>query len=129
MSSKRKTSSFNREKIVKRICKRSVNLGGSRFFNNFQNSKLCEDIEKTNKKIEEFDKRMGKMEKSIEKIMDFMKEINAKINRVETILDNDLKKDIVIEDLTHNLQCMKLNNDELEYKLKNKKKNNYCFYS
>ena len=33
---------------------------------------------------------MGKMEKSIEKIMDFMKEINAKVNRVETILDNDL---------------------------------------
>ena len=129
MSSKRKTSSFNREKIVKRICKRSVNLGGNRFFNNFQNSKLSEDIEKTNKKIEEFDERMGKMEKSIEKIMDFMREINAKVNRVETILDNDLKKDIVIEDLTHNLRCMKLNNDELEYKLKNKKKNNYCFYS
>ena len=122
MSSKRKTSSFNREKIVKRICKRSVNLGGNRFLDNFQNSKLS-------KKIEEFDKRMGKMEKSIEKIMEFMKEINAKVNRVETILDNDLKKDIVIEDLTHNLRCMKLNNDELEYKLKNKKKNNYCFYS
>lgn len=122
MSSKRKTSSFNREKIVKRICKRSVNLAGNQFFDNFQNSKLT-------KKMEEFDKRMGKMEKSIEKIMEFMKEINAKVNRVETILDNDLKKDIVIEDLTHNLQCMKLNYDELEYKLKNKKKNNYCFYS
>ena len=122
MSSKRKTSSFNREKIVKRICKRSVNLAGNQFFDNFQNSKLT-------KKMEEFDKRMGKMEKSIEKIMEFMKEINAKVNRVETILDNDLKKDIVIDDLTHNLQCMKLNNDELKYKLKNDKKENYCFYS
>lgn len=122
MSSKRKTSSFNKEKIVKRICKRSVNLAGNQFFDNFQNSKLT-------KKMEEFDKRMGKMEKSIEKIMEFMKEINAKVNRVETILDNDLKKDIVIEDLTHNLQCMKLNNDELKYKLKNDKKENYCFYS
>lgn len=129
MSSKRKTSSFNREKNVKRICKRSVNLGGSRFFNNFQNSKLYEDIEKTNKKIEEFDKRMGKMEKFIEKIMDFMREINAKVNRVETILENDLKKDIVIEDLTHNLHCMKLNNEELKYKLNNDKNDNYCFYS
>ena len=122
MSSKRKTSSFNKEKIVKRICKRSVNLEGNRFFDNFQNSRLT-------KKIEEFDKRMEKMEKSIEKIMGFMKEINAKVNKVETILENDLKKDIVIEDLTYNLQCMKLNKDELEYKLKNKKKNNYCFYS
>lgn len=122
MSSKRKTSSFNKEKIVKRICKRSVNLAGNQFFDNFQNSKLT-------KKMEEFDKRMGKMETSIEKIMEFMKEINAKVNRVETILDNDLKKDIVIEDLTHNLQCMKLNNDELKYKLKNDKKENYCFYS
>ena len=129
MSSKRKTSSFNKEKNVKRICKRSVNLGGNRFFNNFQYSKLSEDIEKTNKKMENFDKRMDKMEKSIEKIMDFMKGINGKVNRVETILDNDLKKDIVIDDLTHNLQCMKLNNDELKYKLKNDKKENYCFYS
>jgi hypothetical protein len=122
MSSKRKTSSFNKEKIVKRICKRSVNLAGNQFFDNFQNSKLT-------KKMEEFDKRMGKMEKSIEKIMDFMREINAKVNRVETILENDLKKDIVIEDLTHNLHCMKLNNEELKYKLNNDKNDNYCFYS
>lgn len=122
MSSKRKTSSFNKEKIVKRMCKRSVNLAGNQFFDNFQNSKLT-------KKMEEFDKRMGKMEKSIEKIMDFMREINAKVNRVETILENDLKKDIVIEDLTHNLHCMKLNNEELKYKLNNDKNDNYCFYS
>lgn len=122
MSSKRKTSSFNKEKIVKRMCKRSVNLGGNRFFDNFQYSKL-------NEKIEEFDKKMEKMEKSIEKIMDFMKEINTKVNKVETILDNDLKKDIVIDDLTHNLHCMKLNNEELKYKLNNDKNDNYCFYS
>lgn len=124
MSSKRKTSSFNKEKIVKRICKRSVNLEGNRFFNNFQYSNL-------NEKIEEFDKKMEKMEKSIKKIMDFMKEINTKVNKVETILDNDLKKDIVIDDLTHNLHCMKLNNEELKYKLnnnKNDKNDNYCFF-
>lgn len=58
-----------------------------------------------------------------------MREINAKVNRVETILENDLKKDIVIEDLTHNLHCMKLNNEELKYKLNNDKNDNYCFYS
>ena len=124
MSSKRKTSSFNKEKIVKRMCKRSVNLEGNRFFNNFQYSNL-------NEKIEEFDKKMEKMEKSIKKIMDFMKEINTKVNKVETILDNDLKKDIVIDDLTHNLHCMKLNNEELKYKLnidKNDKNDNYCFF-
>jgi len=123
MYSKRKTSSFNKEKIVKRMCKRSVNLEGNRFFNNFQYFNL-------NEKIEEFDKKMEKMEKSIKKIMDFMKEINTKVNKVETILDNDLKKDIVIDDLTHNLHCMKLNNEELKYKLNNKndKNDNYCFF-
>ena len=128
MSSKRKTSSFNKEKIVKRMCKSSVNLEGNRFFNNFQYSNF--QYSNLNEKIEEFDKKMEKMEKSIKKIMDFMKEINTKVNKVETILDNDLKKDIVIDDLTHNLHCMKLNNEELKYKLNNKndKNDNYCFF-
>lgn len=84
-----------KRKCKKGISKRSAKLGG--YFN----------------MMDKFDK----MDKMVEKMMEMMNVMNKRVANIESIVEKEIKKDIEIDELNHSIKCLKLNNDELKYKL------------
>jgi len=82
----------NKRMCKKGISKRSANLGG-----------YVDNVDK-----------VGKM---VGKMMEMMKVMNKRVANIESIVEKDIKKDLEIDELNHSIKCLKLNNDELKYKL------------
>ena len=60
---------------------------------------------------------MKKMSTAMAKMMKKISNIEQKVARVETIVENDTKKDFEIEDLNYKLRTMELTNGELMSKI------------
>lgn len=120
MNSKRKISSNingngmdNKRMCKKSISKRSANLGG--YVDMIRGFDMMEKVDK-----------MGKM---VGKMMEIMEVMNKRVANIESIVEKDIKKDLEIDELNHSIKCLKLNNDELKYRLnKNGKEIKNDFY-
>ena len=97
MSSKRKSSQKS-DNIMKRM---RLSIKQDKTFN--QNMFILEE--------------MKKMSMAMSKMMKKISNIEQKVARVETIVENDNKKDMEIEDLNYKLQTMELTNGELMSKI------------
>ena len=90
-----------KRKCKKGISKRSAKLGG--YVNMIRGFDM----------MDKFDK----MDKMVEKMMEMMNVMNKRVANIESIVEKEIKKDIEIDELNHSIKCLKLNNDELKYKL------------
>ena len=97
MSSKRKSSQKS-DNIMKRM---RIAIKQDKTFN--QNLFILEE--------------MKKMSTAMAKMMKKISNIEQKVARVETIVENDTKKDFEIEDLNYKLRTMELTNGELMSKI------------
>lgn len=91
----------NKRMCKKGISKRSAKLGG--YVDMIRGFEMMDKVDK-----------MGKM---VEKMMEMMDGMNKRVANIESIVEKDIKKDLEIDELNHSIKCLKLNNDELKYKL------------
>lgn len=135
MSAKRKT--FSKPINTKRMCKKAVfkndmflgfpfqeKLGNDAIFN------YNEELEKHEKQGEkELFKSMNKsMNKMMNKMMNKINIMSEKIVNIENMLEKDNEKSLKIDDLSYQLNCIKINNEELKYRI-NKKSDNIDYYA
>ena len=108
MNSKRKILKINGEVLTngKKMCKKNISKRSFDMGSYVDMIRGYEVLEK-----------VGKMEKMINKLGDMICIMNKRIANIESIVEKDMKKDIMIDDLNHKLHCMKIDNDELKYKL------------
>ena len=126
MSTKRKTSS--KSVNTKRMCKKEI------FFDNLFEEKLGNDAifnynEEQEKNEKQYEKELFKsMNKMMNKMMNKINIMSKKIVNIENILEKDNEKDLKIDDLSYQLNSIKISNEELNYRI-NKKDNNIDYYA
>jgi predicted lipoprotein len=107
MSNKRKNVFKKKNDKKSRLTENIEEIGLSEFIDN--NSDFFNNYENNYNLIETLNKLANKIDI-----------LSNKISTIENILDKDNDKNIKIDDLTDQLNMVKLNNDELKYMINNK---------
>ena len=131
MSAKRKT--FSKPINTKRMCKKTLfkhdmfldfpfqeKLGNDAIFN------YNEELDKHEKQEE--NELLKSMNKMMNKMMNKINSMSKKIVNIENMLEKDNEKSLMIDDLNYQLNCIKINNEELKYRI-NKKPDNIDYYA
>ena len=131
MSAKRKT--FSKPINTKRMCKKTVFKNDIYLGFPFQEKLGNDTIFNYNEELEKQEKQEEKeLFKSMNKLMNkMMKKINImseKIVNIENMLEKDNEKSLKIDDLSYQLNCIKINNEELKYRI-NKKGDKIDYYA
>lgn len=110
---------YNNFPNVKKMCKKEILKQDLSTPGIFFSSLFQEDSEK---------KEIKELSKLISKMMDKMIIMNKKIANIENILENDNEKSLKIDDLSYQLNSIKIDNEELKYEIK-KKNDNIDYYA
>lgn len=120
MSTKRKiyNNPINTKRIRKQdIFRQDMSNPGIFFGNLFQD-----------KQDKPYKQEMKELSKLISKMMDKMNVMNKKIANIENMLEKDNEKSLKIDDLSYQLNSIKIHNEELKYRI-NKKGDNIDYYA